>query len=852
MTAATHGASSSSSTPSVAASAKRTRDDDDDHHHHHHHHAHETGPIGTTADTAHPAAKPSASAPDKTDRTGNQKIKKPKRSQVSVAELLALSAVPADRSYLLEHDVGITHYLNPLQTQHRLSAIIKHRFTDFLVHEVDPAGNILHLTKEDVAAVPASGAQPAKRINPFTAARDLLDSLDPAIWTHMRTFFEDADADARVERVKDLLRNGPPPPKHNNKNHDRGSGSQRGGRGGSRDGNASHGEHGSKTSKADVKSESANEVQKTESVSDAAKTEYASEVTKTESTDLKVEASADSKDIKMDNVSTMPAKTDATDVTPSPVDEEILTKSFPDKQARIDVYDFFKKHFFEVLATDSRPNQRICIRWFTARDRARSNPRPDFSKGEHLQFILYKENKDTMECLNTLARYTNTHGKDFTFAGTKDKRAVTVQRCSGYKVLQSKMEGVHLGKQVAVGGFKYVKDRVNLGDLSANHFVLTLRDVELVQDDPSTPQDPVQIPIILEKSLTSLAQNGFINYYGMQRFGTRNISTHQVGLAMLSSSWATAVELIMMPKGDENAEFVEARRLWMEERDARRSFNAFPRGCVAERAVMGAMMKERKEDPSYLTALNAVPRNLRLMYLHAVQSFVWNHMASERMRVYGNRVVPGDLVARFNQLSSRARDAGDAVEAGAADIEEHRAGRMIEVDVIASEEDAATRSIEDLVLPLPGYEVKYPSNAIGQAYVTFMAKYGLDPHDMKRHNRDISLPGDYRRVVIRPKNVAWKSLRYDDPQIPLSRTDMDVINGVPEPVSLPDGKRLGVVVEFSLETSSYATMALREILRTDTSAGHQGTLTRASNVVTDAERKERETQEAESQDPMKE
>ncbi len=50
--------------------------------------------------------------------------------------------------------------------------------------------------------------------------------------------------------------------------------------------------------------------------------------------------------------------------------------------------------------------------------------------GEYLHLTLYKENKDTMDAINTIARLMKIKASNFAFAGTKDRRAATVQRIS--------------------------------------------------------------------------------------------------------------------------------------------------------------------------------------------------------------------------------------------------------------------------------------------------------------------------------------------------------------------------------------------------------------------------------------
>lgn len=40
-----------------------------------------------------------------------------------------------------------------------------------------------------------------------------------------------------------------------------------------------------------------------------------------------------------------------------------------------------------------------------------------------------------------------------------------------------------------------------------------------------------------------------------------------------------------------------------------------------------------------------IPKNLKMMYIHAYQSYIWNSVLSERVRLYGcDKPVVGDLV----------------------------------------------------------------------------------------------------------------------------------------------------------------------------------------------------------------
>jgi tRNA pseudouridine13 synthase len=96
--------------------------------------------------------------------------------------------------------------------------------------------------------------------------------------------------------------------------------------------------------------------------------------------------------------------------------------------------------------------------------------------------------------------------------------------------------------------------------------------------------------------------------------------------------------------------------------------------------------------------------------------------------------------------------------------------------------------------------------------------------------REYSLEGSYRKIIHIPSELSWRHLRYDDPEIALSQSDEDILLGEPAlDLDKPDGQFAALQLSLTLGTSSYATMALRELTKQDTSAAHQTLLTAAAD-----------------------
>ncbi|PGH03168.1 tRNA pseudouridine13 synthase [Blastomyces parvus] len=482
--------------------------------------------------------------------------------------------------------------------------------------------------------------------------------------------------------------------------------------------------------------------------------------------------------------------------------------------------------------------------------------------GEHLHFTIYKENKDTMEVVSFIARQMKMNAKQFGFAGTKDRRGVTVQRASAYRIYADRL--LNVGKSLrnaAVGDFEYRTSRLELGDLNGNEFIITLRDCQFPFDpkEEGLPNAVSKATEIVSQSLRDLRERGYFNYYGLQRFGTFSTRTDTVGLKMLQGDFKGACECILHfnpqaltasqsqsqsetqaksqgskpPISADDIARAEGIHIFQTTGKSNPALDRLPRKFSAESNIIRHLGRNKND---YFGALGTIPRSLRLMYVHAYQSLVWNFAASHRWRLYGDKVVAGDLVLinDFKEKDGAGAVAGveefdadgDVVVLPDAGDSANAADEMFERARALTAEEAASGkyTIFDIVLPLPGFDILYPDNEMTAFYKEFMGSERggkLDPFDMRRSWKDISLSGGYRKLLSKPGEAysfEVKAYAKDDEQF--VQTDLDRLkesrNGHEEvagPADKEAADKLAVIIKLQLGSSQYATMALRELMK---------------------------------------
>ncbi|KAG1710895.1 hypothetical protein DVH05_013617 [Phytophthora capsici] len=377
--------------------------------------------------------------------------------------------------------------------------------------------------------------------------------------------------------------------------------------------------------------------------------------------------------------------------------------------------------------TETRNGMQRLVVYFmpkTNKKRKRSEPQ------SYLRFVLQKTNQEHFACFDKLARQLHRPLSAFSYAGTKDKNAVTYQhvvvtgvtpdRILKVNSVESDATGIH------VGDLKYVEAPMSLGKASGNRFSIVIRYLSSV-----THCTTKMIRSCLDSALVNITRMGFINYFGFQRVGlpTNAVRAHHIGEKIIAGKWKEAVRLLLDIQEGDSDDIAKAKQLYLEAGDVEAALKLMPQGMSVERQLLQGL--KRYGDDSFEQAIQGLSFSRRVMYMHAYQSYLFNRMASYRLRQYGPKVVEGDLI-HCGDEGSKAVKAVTAVEAD---------------ELNSSREDALSL----VLLPLPGTNVTLPSNATQDAYIKMMEQDGT--RNALRESGPVK--GAYRSLVTYPRDLEW-------------------------------------------------------------------------------------------------
>ncbi|MEM6260502.1 MAG: tRNA pseudouridine(13) synthase TruD [Planctomycetota bacterium] len=383
-------------------------------------------------------------------------------------------------------------------------------------------------------------------------------------------------------------------------------------------------------------------------------------------------------------------------------------------------------------------------------------------EGEHVYLFIEKNGLTTTEAVHRIARGFHMHRRNIGYAGLKDKHALTRQHLSLWLpgVEEDRvLEGIQRvnGKQPKVKILWHDRhtNKLKRGHHGGNRFVIRLREVE--------PTQVVRAKAVMDV----LARHGVPNYVGDQRFGYRQ-NSHITGKSLLLGDYEAVLEAMLAADAPSESEYVKQGRGFVRAGEYEKALEVWPKTLRYDRQALDAL----RQGKSARDAVMAIDSSQRGFLVSAWQSAVFNEVLSQRVKAGTfDRLLPGDLAWKHD---SRA---------------------TFEVDASTFEADNAPGGrVEQGLLspsgPLWGVEMPRAAGEPGRIESEALANSDVTEAQLAGNGEDPKAVAEGRR---RPLRILLK--------------DPDLSGGVDEHGPY-------IKASFELPRGAYATMVLREVMKT--------------------------------------
>ena len=483
--------------------------------------------------------------------------------------------------------------------------------------------------------------------------------------------------------------------------------------------------------------------------------------------------------------------------------------------------------------------------------------------------VLQKRQVEHLTCIHHLSNVLKCRPSDIGTAGIKDMCAVTTQfvtfrniKAKTLITANSKWNryGIDVGNFERLPFFNIgyghepnqrqtktnnsmsnnasMTNMLSRGDLSGNYFEITMRNmIMMTMNDKSNCYTlHSTTKSCLDAFVHRIKSNGFINYYGEQRVGEAGptdkvgIRPYDIGRAMLQEKYDLAIDYLMQGRKktfrafnndsmtlllsnqrrycerncDSNWTFVEnestrkARDLWITSNKnasvvlKHMSSSKECKSMTRERSVLQGLKRYGKDKS--LEALQCLHFNIRFFWINAYQSYVWNIAATKRIQWYGTKTVMGDL---FSIMEN-----------------DERGNQKKVIRTVDTEHLLSKVKFSSIVLPLPGHDVIYPQNKIGDIYQQILKEDGIVFDKSKI--MESTARGSYRNIIAMAHELKWEcvtmesndnyALKNSEGVKDEKKKDENDCSRIEKDSTVKAAK-----FSFRLDSGSYATMMFREL-----------------------------------------
>jgi len=387
--------------------------------------------------------------------------------------------------------------------------------------------------------------------------------------------------------------------------------------------------------------------------------------------------------------------------------------------------------------------------------------------GGHLLCVMKKVKLDSIRAVSLLATKLNLKSREIGICGIKDKMSISWQFITIPSHLLENIEILKIDNLLEVKPIKYVRHKLSSRLLKSNVFQVRIR-------HPRTTDVSIIREIIRELKI-----KGIPNYYGHQRFGITRPITPIVGTLILKRMLREAVAAFLSDYSNlENEKSKLVRKELGERWDLEWARKSFPKSLTYERMMIESLLTHPED---YVKCLRTLPLRLRRLIVESVAAKIFNLTLSKIIEE-----------GKFNEL-----EVGDIVLPLDAS---GRADKNRPITVTNRNIKQIEKLIKDkkmvIALPTPGYLSPIPRNLKGEIMLGIMERESLDFKDFKL----VDLPEASTKGSLRPMAITnW--------DCSATSTDND-----------------SLILQFSLPPGSYATILLRELMKSENPLSYVGKL----------------------------
>lgn len=234
--------------------------------------------------------------------------------------------------------------------------------------------------------------------------------------------------------------------------------------------------------------------------------------------------------------------------------------------------------------------------------------------GRYCAATLVKCGVSTLEAVQDIAQKLGVAIKEVSYAGVKDKKAITSQKIVVPAKYRTQLKEI-------VSDNYFIKDDylttqpLSPGNLKANKFTILLR----TNDDVSG----------VEEHIKTIAQEGFKNFYYLQRFGSPRLLAPKQGYLIIKENFEKLIDVTLFERGQFETDYFadlrsNARQYVPNWSRVKEEFSEFPTILKTEHRLLEALIAH---DGDVVKALTDISDQTQ-MWIYAFVSLLFNNLAS--------------------------------------------------------------------------------------------------------------------------------------------------------------------------------------------------------------------------------